>query len=245
MTMNSPGSMLELYRVTQNLPHNSTPPPPPPPPAQTVELMREVGLKCISFNGIPRTINMLGAFREGLPADVVESISSPPPRTLTRTNVDEAMARGRALWDSVYRPFEDKLLDKMGASHPNLPIHILAGHYSNLLSNPPNTTTAAAAVPSTTPVVGRVLTSILAIACLRAQTGVGPQVTSHLFGLRKAYQDGTAETDVEGGEWLATDDGNRWILNAVDEIVQALSPGGGSSFAPGMGISKPATESRL
>ena len=33
--------------------------------------------------------------------------------------------------------------------------------------------------------VGRVLTSLVAIACLRAQKGVGPQVTSHVFGLKK------------------------------------------------------------
>ena len=39
-------------------------------PAPAAELVREVGLKCISFNGIPRTINCLNAFRAALPADV-------------------------------------------------------------------------------------------------------------------------------------------------------------------------------
>jgi hypothetical protein len=42
---------------------------------QTAELMREVGLKCISFNGIPRVINCLGAFRASLPAEVVKDMS--------------------------------------------------------------------------------------------------------------------------------------------------------------------------
>lgn len=84
--------------------------------------------------------------------------------------------------------------------------------------------------------VGRVLTSVVAVACLRAQTGVGPQVTSHVFGLRKAFEDGSAkgEEEVEGGEWLAGEEGNAWLLQAVDRIVEALGEGRGSTFAPGM-----------
>lgn len=81
------------------------------------------------------------------------------------------------------------------------------------------------------------LTSVVAVAGLRAQTGVGPQVTSHVFGLRKAYEDGSAaaegEVEVQGGEWLASDEGNVWLLRGVDAIVEALSEGMGSSFAPG------------
>jgi len=86
--------------------------------------------------------------------------------------------------------------------------------------------------------VGRVLTSIVAVAGLRAQTGVGPQVTSHLFGLRKAYEDGTykapGEFEVEGGKWLASDEGNIWLLESIDRIVEVLGEGRGSSFAPGL-----------
>lgn len=82
------------------------------------------------------------------------------------------------------------------------------------------------------------LTSIIAVACLRAQTGVGPQVTSHVFGLRKAFADGSykaeGEIEVKGGEWLASDEGNVWLLESVDRIVEALGEGKGTSFAPGM-----------
>ena len=39
---------------------------------------------------------------------------------------------------------------------------------------------------------------------------------------------------VEGGEWLAGDEGNMWILGAVDRIVEALGEGQGTSFAPGL-----------
>lgn len=86
--------------------------------------------------------------------------------------------------------------------------------------------------------VGRVLTSIIAVACLRAQTGVGPQVISHVFGLRKAFEDGSykaeGEFEVPGGEWLASEEGNLWLLKSVDSIVEALSEGRGTTFAPGM-----------
>lgn len=218
MTLNSPASLVELYHLTQSLPN-------PPPGPQAIELIREVGLKCISFNGIPRSINCLGAFREGLPQDVVSQIPAPPTRALKPENLEERLKNGWNLWASVYTPFENKLYEKLGASHPNLPVHILNAHYGTLLANPPT--------PASSVNVGRILTSLVAIACLRSQTGVGPQVVSHCFGLRKAYADGTAEKDVEGGEWLATDEGNQWILNAIDEIVQALTEGAGTTFAPG------------
>lgn len=100
-------------------------------------------------------------------------------------------------------------------------------NYGALLSDPERETGASA---------GRVLTSVVAVACLRAQTGVGPQVLSHVFGLRKALEDESWKGDVEGEEgarWLASDEGNRWILESVDAIVEAISGGSGSNFAPG------------
>ncbi|KAM3077319.1 hypothetical protein ACMFMG_006668 [Clarireedia jacksonii] len=151
-------------------------------------------------------------------------------RELTSSNVDDAKVRGRELWDSIYRPFETKLLDKLADSHPDLPVQILTS-YSSLFTDPP--------IASRPIKVGRVLTSLVGITCLRAQTGVGPQVTSHIFGLRKAYEDGTykaeGEEHVEGGEWLASETGNTWILNTVDRIVEAIGrESGGTTFAPGI-----------
>lgn len=109
-------------------------------------------------------------------------------------------------------------------------MHILNSHYGALLSDP------ADHVPGAK--IGRVLTSVVAIACLRAQTGVGPQVTSHVFGLRKAFEDGSynaaGEEEVQGGQWLASDEGNLWILASVDRIVEAIGEGQGTTFAPGL-----------
>lgn len=54
---------------------------------------------------------------------------------------------------------------------------------------------------------------------------------SHVFGLRKAFEDGSwrAEGELreqgEGGEWLASDEGNVWLLESVDRIVRALGEG--------------------
>lgn len=113
-------------------------------------------------------------------------------------------------------------------------MHILNHEYGALFADPSSLPVGAK--------VGRVLTSIVAISCLRSQTGVGPQVTSHVFGLRKAYEDGSAtaegEIPVEGGEWLASDEGNLWVLESVDSIVEALGEGKGSTFAPGTTKSK-------
>ena len=91
--------------------------------------------------------------------------------------------------------------------------------------------------PAIRPNVGRVLTSVMAVAVLRAQSGVGPQVVSHVFGLRKAFEDGSAEREgevpIEGGKWLASDEGSQWLIEQVDKIVTALGGSQGSNFAPG------------
>lgn len=137
---------------------------------------------------------------------------------------------GRELWDSIYRPFQEKLIWKLAQSHPDLPVVIMNSNYGPLLADPTG---------QGHPVkIGRVLTSLVAIGCLRAQTGVGPQVVSHVYGLRKAYEDGSCdaegEKEVQGGKWLASDEGNLWILSVVDRIVEAIGEGAGTTFAPGI-----------
>jgi len=180
---------------------------------------------------VPRTINMLGAFRSSLPQNIISSLSTTPTRVPTTSNISSIIDRGNALWSSIYAPFSDKLVSKLADSHPDLPVHILNHEYGGLFADPESSET-----PKDLPRVGRVLTSLVAISCLRSQTGVGPQVTSHVFGLRKAFDDGSAEGEdvVKGGKWLAGEEGNTWILESVDGIVEALGQGKGTSFAPGM-----------
>jgi hypothetical protein len=185
----------------------------------------------LTHSQVPRTINCLGAFRASLPEDIISSLSTTPTRETSPKNISDIISRGQSLWTSIYRPFDEKLYAKLALSHPDLPVFILNHEYGALFSDPP-------AQNNSETKIGRVLTSIVAVACLRAQTGVGPQVLSHVFGLQKAYEDGSweaeGEVEVEGGRWIASEEGADWLLRSIDGIVQALGEGGGSSFAPGM-----------
>ena len=182
---------------------------------------------------VPRTINCLGAFYGGLPQNVQQELAKRPARRTLRSNtIHETLKRGNWLWNAIYHPFTDKLTDKLAQSHPDLPVFIIEGEYGALFTDPDSSIDTALR-----PNVGRVLTSIMAMAVLRAQTGVGPQVVSHIFGLRKAFDDGSAELDqdvsLEEGKWLASNEGSIWVLEQVDKIISALGGGQGSSFAPG------------
>lgn len=128
--------------------------------------------------------------------------------------------RGRNLWNSIYTPHSVKLLDKLASYHPDLPVHILESHYSLLLSDPESNTPGP---------LGRTLTSVLAIACLQAQTGVGGQATSHTFGLKKALteSDGTDEgLDKQEKEWLCGDAGTEWVLQSIEALRDTVTGGG-------------------
>ena len=241
MTMNAPSAMQMLWQTAQQHDRSLS-------PVLAAELQREVGLKCISFNGIPRTINVLGAYYNDLPKDVQSKLSKKSTRDFSSDNIEERKKDGLGLWDSVYAGFERKLLDKLGQSHPDLPVHIIHSHYASDLSNPSRQSYVEGQEGRPKEAqVGRVLTSLVAVACLRAQTGVGPQVTSHIFGLRKAYENGDAEAqgevEIEGGKWLAGEEGNAWLLRWIDELVGGIgvhqqgegqSEAVGTTFAPGM-----------
>lgn len=98
MTMNSPDSLLELHRVATSSSSQ-------PQKLYAAELMREVGLKCISFNGIPRTINCLGAFSAGLSTEISAALSKLPTRNLSTSNLPSVLKRGLSLWDWSITPF--------------------------------------------------------------------------------------------------------------------------------------------
>lgn len=148
---------------------------------------------------------------------------------MTPSNVTSIVKhRAFGLWTSIYSSVSTRLLEKLGTSHPDLPVHILSSHYGALLADPP-----AVGAP-----VGRVLTSVVAVACLRAQSGVSPQVLSHVYGLRRALDSRQGSEDashgqqeeVKGERWLISDEGCAWVLESVDKIVEAL--GHQPSFGP-------------
>lgn len=150
---------------------------------------------------------------------------------MSPSRLEPVSLTGRALWDGIYSPHHVKLLAKLGEAHPDLPAHILHSHYSHLLSDP------LQSFPEGHHKIGRVLTSIVAIACLRAQQGVAPQLTSHVFGLKKALLEGGGGEGekglVKGEEWLTDDAGVEWVLDSTDKISEVVA--GRTSFAGPVG----------
>jgi hypothetical protein len=73
--------------------------------------------------------------------------------------------------------------------------------------------------------LSRVMTSVVGSACLRAEGGVGPQLTSHVFGLLKGRAAQSQGYEInEEDRWLATDEGTEWVINTVDSILDVVAP---------------------
>ncbi|KAG8994838.1 hypothetical protein FRB95_007450 [Tulasnella sp. JGI-2019a] len=187
---------------------------------QRTAVMREAGLKCTVLVGIPRTINTLGALREATNEDVKVALDTqlngkPYFSWPEQASEEELQQRGGQLFDLIYTPHTSKLLEKLGTSHPDFPGFIVQHAYGGSLSNRP--------LPSSTPpLISRTLVSALAIACLRAQGRVGPQLTSHVLGLLKAANEGGPQTLHE--RWLSSEEGVEWVIESVDRVCDVVSP---------------------
>jgi len=173
-------------------------------------VMRESLLKGSIFVGVAMTINAMASLMDSLETDVKQNLRTNGVRQLEPSNIEATIARGNSLWKSIYRPHADKLQNKLGSYHPDFPLFILQA-YGNVLSP----------LPSEVPRQGnlnRVETSLVGIATLRAMEGVGPQLISHVYGLMKARD---SECDSNADHWLASDEGAKWALESVDQIVDA------------------------
>lgn len=126
------------------------------------------------------------------------------------------------LWDDIYTPHSDKLRAILGQSHPDLPVFIVESEYGPLFA-PPHTFSSA---PEPAWEVNRLRTSLVAIAGLRAQGGVGPQVTSHVWGLLKSSKSiAPGDDNRQGLQWLASEEGALWAVRVVDSLCQAVEGG--------------------
>ncbi|KAH9816385.1 hypothetical protein DFH28DRAFT_890941 [Melampsora americana] len=187
---------------------------------ETASLIRETNLKTISFIGIAKAINSLGSFYETLKSEDPEILSSLSVIKKRRepSSVEGNLKQALQLWKSIYTPYDTKLIEKLSNFHPDLPIHILHSHYGPLLSDP---------LHSNGP-VGRIGTSLIAISTLRATSQLGPQLTSHVFGLKKSADeikngevDGLGEVG-EGYRWITSDEGALWVIEAVDKLSKIV-----------------------
>lgn len=178
------------------------------------ELIREICLKCMSFNGIPSTINSLAAISAEVPGLVNSSLSTErsPLLISSQDHMEQMKHEGLALWRSIYGAHSEKLARKLSDYHPDLMTNILLHNYIPILSQTRSF--------DNKPLVGRILTSIIAISCLRAQFGAENQLTSHLYGLKHAIEEYQLDTESDTSEWkwLGTDEGCEWILSVIYRI---------------------------
>ena len=93
MTLNSPKALEHLaqYANTYGAPSQAE-------RVSRAALLREVGLKCISFIGIAKVINQLGALSNATDPAVREVLPAQQSRMPTPDNVKSTYERGMALW---------------------------------------------------------------------------------------------------------------------------------------------------
>lgn len=187
--------------------------------------MREAGLKCIGFIGIPKVINQLAALRSAVDEDdeLKTALPTEPRRKVTQSELQPVQDAAYKLWDDIYTPLSDKLISILGHSHPDLPVFIIDGEYGPLFAPPHTFANKPELKQEPAWEVNRLRTSLVAIAGLRAQGGVGPQVTSHVWGLMKAQNSINAQDGHAAGlRWLTSEEGALWAVRVVDSLCLAV-----------------------
>lgn len=214
LTANVPSSVGHLYRfVTRDDPAKSDTRRDFADALEKAALMREAAMKSCIFVGVPRTILTFAGLFEALEDDVKQGLRKESKRTATPENVEAITARGKALWASIYEPQAVKLHNKLGSYHPDF-IAFIIQTYGTVLAPLPGGDSEQGNL-------SRALGSVVGTACLRAEGRVGPQLTSHVFGLLKArYTEGLSDEDY----WLATDEGTEWTIRTVDTILDVVKP---------------------
>ncbi|KAL4076020.1 hypothetical protein V8B97DRAFT_83519 [Scleroderma yunnanense] len=213
LTTNRPAAIGHLYRfVTRRDPSSAETRRSFMEAVDRAAIMREAALKSVIFVGVPRTILSLTSLRDAIEDDVYAALQKNAVRDAKPQNIEATIARGMALWKSIYEPHAVKLYDKLGALHPDLIMFIIQA-YGTVLSP----------LPQEAPMQGnltRALGSVVAITCLRAEERVGPQLTSHVFGLLKARYEKVLSSE---DKYLSSDEGTEWVIRTVDEIIDAVT----------------------
>jgi len=213
LTANIPSSVGHLYRFTTRSD------PSDPASRRSVSdavnkaaLMRESALKSTIFVGVPRTILALTGLAEALEDDVKGGLRTESHRISNPDNINATVARGMALWKSIYEPHAVKLYNKLGSYHPDF-ISFIIQSYGSVLAPMPGENEQGN--------LSRALGSVVGVACLRAEGRVGPQLTSHVFGLLKARAAGDINAE---DRWLASDEGTEWVIRTIDSILDVIQP---------------------
>jgi len=114
LTANTPSSVGHLYRFVTRSGEDVQ------GSVRNAALMREAALKSTIFVGVPRTIGALAGLTDALEHDVKAGLRTNSRRTANPENIEAIIARGNALWNSIYEPHAVKLHDKLASYHPDL-----------------------------------------------------------------------------------------------------------------------------
>ncbi|PPQ74907.1 hypothetical protein CVT26_011402 [Gymnopilus dilepis] len=191
-------------------------------------LMRESALKSVIFVGVPRVILSLAALHEALDDDVKHALRKDSRRTASSDDIESIVTRGKDLWKSIYTPHADKLHDKLGSYHPDFIAFIIQAYgtvLSPLPGQPKSYKDTSSQQDRDQGNLSRAMGSVVGIATLRAEGGVGPQLTSHVFGLLKARDADDKFILSQEDKWLASDEGTEWVIRLVDEVLDGVSEG--------------------
>ncbi|THH17623.1 hypothetical protein EW146_g3220 [Bondarzewia mesenterica] len=229
LTSNVPSAVGHLYHfATRNDPNDPVSRRDAAEAVTKAAIIRESALKSTIFVGVPRTILALASLMAAAESDVKKTLRTEShrldlrllvadglpgvSRTLTPENIESVLSRGQALWDSIYDPHAVKLYSKLGSYHPDF-ISFIIQSYGSVLAPLPDENEQGN--------LSRALGSVVGVACLRTEGGVGPQLTSHVFGLLKAR---TMDNLNEEDKWLSSDEGTEWVIRTVDTLSDAVRP---------------------
>lgn len=127
---------------------------------------------------------------------------------------------GSNLFQDIYRDKTQKLLQVLAHSHPDLGLYIVQNEYGPLFAPP------SMYRPRQEPSweVNRIRVSLMNIAALHAQGGVGPQVTSHIYGLLRSKPsfEHIHGQERAGLDFLASTEGATWVLETVNRVAQVV-----------------------
>jgi hypothetical protein len=163
-------------------------------------------------------MDMLAAFRASLPPAVRSALSTMPSCRANADNIELINDEGEKLWNAIHHPKESVIERKLAKAHPDLANYVKGHVYGGLLAR------------HRSPTIGRITISLCAIACLRASRPSSQQLQSHVHGLKKTWEDGSWRSDQgagseEGIQWLTSDEGCTWVLEAADELALAITQG--------------------
>ncbi|KAF8914105.1 hypothetical protein CPB84DRAFT_1670042 [Gymnopilus junonius] len=197
-------------------------------------LMRESALKSVIFVGVPRVILSLAALHEALDDEVRDALRTNSKRSASSGDIESIVTRGKDLWKSIYTPHADKLHDKLGSYHPDF-IAFIIQCYGTVLSPLPGRPKSYKDTSSLQDPdqgnLSRAMGSVVGIATLRAEGGVGPQLISHVFGLLKSRDAADNFILSEEDKWLASDEGTEWVIRLVDEVLDGVASPEGEGAA--------------